>query len=137
MRSGRPTSVSAKPITWRRWESAASRRRGGGSSDPECASSELDAVEITCTSKARPDCRMTSLITDPRVSSGPSGASARTEHDLGRVLGQRDLHDGPADVGARDLVVAAAELLEERAVLVELTGLRSGEARRPTARARR
>ena len=49
----------------------------------------------------------------------PTGAAAGAEDELGGVLGAGEVHEGGGDVGAGDLVVLAADVLEQAAVLVE------------------
>ena len=63
-----------------------------------------------------PDARITLLITEPAQQVRPARLAARAEHDLRRVLGAGELHQRAGDVGAGDLVVLAAELLEQLAV---------------------
>ncbi len=49
----------------------------------------------------------------------PARLPARPQHDLGRVLGPGELHQRRRRVGARELVVLAAELLQERPLHTE------------------
>ena len=77
-------------------------------------------VEITCTSIAPPAARITALMTEPLRQLGPARLRRLApEHELGRVLGPGELDERLGHVGADDLVVAAAELLEQRAVRLE------------------
>jgi hypothetical protein len=46
----------------------------------------------------------------------PASLAAGAEHDLRGVLGARELHQRGGDVGARELVVGAAELLQQNAL---------------------
>ena len=49
----------------------------------------------------------------------PARLTARPQHDLGRVLGPCELHQRAGRVGAGQLVVLTAELLQERALHAE------------------
>ena len=75
-----------------------------------------------------PESAITRLITDPRVSSAKRERRAGAEHDLGRVEAVRGRDERLADVGADDLAVAAAELLDELPLLLEQLRRARGEA---------
>ena len=67
-------------------------------------------------------------MTDPRDELGPTRSAARAEHQLRAVLGARELGERGRDIGRDHLVELAAEVGEERAVPLQVLGLRSGEA---------
>ena len=57
----------------------------------------------------------------------PPRLPARAEHDLGRVLGLRELHERRRDVGAREHAVLAAELVEQPPLLFERVARRGAQ----------
>ena len=119
-----PTAASNAPSSCRLRGSVSGRRVRGTT---KASSDSPPGWLITWTSMPTPDSRITLPMTEPRVSSLPARAAARSHDDLRRVQRTRCVEQRGPDVRADDLVVRPAELLEELALLLEQRCRRRGE----------
>ena len=106
-------------------------RQGGGATSPRDDEGVLGAsLRVADHVDVDPDARLADHAADHRPAGDPLPvrATARAHHDLRHVQRARGLEERVGDVGADDLVVRAAQFLDEEALPPEQRRRRSGEA---------